>query len=105
MAGQPYMITGFTSPDEYSEKYSNFKRFLQEASMVPADKGKEFLESIVADVNQDEMREILKKYEDNGYLTSDERKQILFKLGKHQMGVKDKQNDINKQYQSVEKEY
>ena len=105
MAGQPYMITGFTSPDEYGEKYSNFKRFLQEASMVSSGKGKVFLESIVADVNQEEMREILKKYEDNGYLTSDERKQILFKLGKHQMGVKDKQNDINKQYQSVEKEY
>ena len=86
---QPYMITRITSPDEYSKKYRDFDKFIADCSIVPENAGKQFLESILSDVPSNEMKTYLKELEDIKYLSKQDRKTLLLKLGK---GDLEKQN-------------
>ena len=96
---QPFMITRITSPDEYSKKYRDFDKFMADCSIVSPKAGKDFLESVMFDVEPGQMMGYLKELEDLKYITQDDRKKFVFKLGEHDL-ENNEQTPIVKVYEN-----
>lgn len=99
---EPYIITRIISPQEYAEKYNVFEAFIKECGIVLPNKAKNFLKEIMKEINSDDMKIYIDKLVQQGYLTENDKKNLLLYLGKTRINNKQNQKtQVSKQIQNT----
>lgn len=82
---KPYMITKFTTPQEYQKLSNSRDDFLNNLGKVSPDKAKTFLRKIIPEVDLDDMKKYLSKMVKQNYLNQSQQKNLLTRIAQQKI--------------------